>query len=90
LNVRRIQRINRHAVESDEDSAQESISDTADCLNWTGDLNNPNDSEEDCAADNESDIAHNNGIEDSACPEQEDGSAAPNVPRLVRPTRNSQ
>jgi len=45
LNVRRIRRINCHPVESDEDSAPESISDTADWLNWNGDLDNPNDSE---------------------------------------------
>jgi len=89
LNVRRIRRINRHPVESDDDSAPESISDTDDWLNWNGDLDNPNDSEEDCAADDESDIEHNNGIEDPECPEQQNVSAAPNVPRLVRPTRKS-
>jgi hypothetical protein len=56
LNVRRIRRISRHQVESDEDSALESISDTEDCLFWNGDLDNPNDSEDDCEADDESDI----------------------------------
>jgi len=50
-------------------------------------LDNPNDSEEDCAAENESDIEHNNGIEDPECPEQQDVSASPNVPGFVRPTR---
>jgi hypothetical protein len=89
LNVRRILRINRHPVESDEDSAPESISDTDDWLNWNGDLDNPNDSEEDCAADDDSDIEHNNCIEDPECPEQQDVCAAPNVPGLVRPTRKS-
>jgi len=89
LNVRRIRRINRHPVESDDDSAPESISDTEDWLNWNGDLDNPNDSEEDCAAADESDIEHNNGIEDPECPEQQDVRAAPNVPGLVRPTRKS-
>jgi len=34
-------------------------------------------------------MEHNNGIEDPECPEQLDVSAAPNVPRLVRPTRKS-
>jgi len=67
LNVRRIRRINRHPVESDEASAPESISDTDDWLNWNGYLDNPNDSEEDCPADDESDIEHNNGIVDSEC-----------------------
>jgi len=89
LNVRRIRRINRHLVESDQDSAPESISDTDDWLNWNGDLDNPNDSADDCAADDESNIEQNNGIEDLECPEQQDVSAAPNVPGLVRPTRKS-
>jgi len=89
LNVRRIRRINRHPVESDQDSAPESISDTEDWLNWNGDLDNPNDSKEDCAADDDSDIEHNNCIEDPECPVQQDVSAAPIVPRLVRPTRKS-
>jgi len=52
-------------------------------------LDNPNDSEDDCAADDEFDIGPNKGIEDPECPEQQDVSAAPNVPRLVRPTRKS-
>jgi len=89
LNVRRIRRINRHPVESGEDSAPECISDPDDWLNWNGDLDNPVDNEEDCAADDESDIQQNNGIEDPECPEQQDVSAAPNVPRLVRPTWKS-
>jgi len=89
LNVHRIRGINRHSVESDEDSAPESISDTNDWLNLNGDLDNPNDSEKDCAADNESDIEHNNGFEDSECAEWQDVSATPNVPELVRPTRMS-
>jgi len=89
LNVRQIRTINHHPVESDDDSAPESISDTDDWLNWNGDLDNPNDREDDCAADDESDIGPNNGIEDPECPEQQDVSAAPNVPRLVRPTRKS-
>jgi len=89
LNVRQIRRINRHPVESKDDSAPDSISDTDDWLNWNGKLDNPNDSKDDCAADNESDIGPNNGIEDPECPEQQDVSAAPNVPGLVRPTRKS-
>jgi len=52
-------------------------------------LNDPNDSEENCAADNKSDIEHNNCIEDPEYPEQQDVSATPNVPGLVRPTRKS-
>jgi hypothetical protein len=90
LNVRRIRRIHRHPVESDEHSSHESLLDTEDCLNWNGDLDNPNDSEEYCAAAEKSDIEHNNGSEDPECPEEQDVIAAPNVPRLVRPIRNSE
>jgi len=68
-NVRRIRRINRHPVESDEDSAAGCISDTNDWPNWIRDCDNPIDSEEDCAADYESDIEQNNGIEDPLYPE---------------------
>jgi len=89
LNVHRIRRINRDPFDSDDDTAPESISDTNDWLNWNGDLDNPNGSEDDCAADDEPNIGPNNGIEDQECPEQQDVSAAPNVPRLVRPTRKS-
>jgi len=89
LNVHRIRRINRHPVENDEDSAPESISDTDDWLNWNCDLDNPNDSEEDCAADDESDMEPKTCIEHPECPEQQDVSAAPNVLGLVRPTWNS-
>jgi len=89
LNVRRIRRINCHPVERDDDWASESYSDTDDWLNWNADLDNPNDSEDDCAADDESDIGPNNGNEDQECPERQDVSTAPNVPRLVWPARKS-
>jgi len=89
LNVHQIRKINRHPVESDDDSAPESISDSDDWLNWNSDFDNPDDSEEDYAADDESDIEHNNPIEDPECPEQQVVSAAPNVPGLVQPTRKS-
>jgi hypothetical protein len=52
LNVRLIWRINRHSVESDQDTAPESISDTENWLNWNGDLDNPEYSADDCTADN--------------------------------------
>jgi len=69
LNVCQIRRIIYHPVESDEDSAPESISDTNDWLNWNGDLDNPNNCEEDCPADDESNIEPYTGIEDSECSE---------------------
>ena len=81
LNVRRIRRINHHQVECGKDSTPESIPDNDDWLNWIGVLDNPNDSEDDCAGDDQSDIEQYNGIEDSECAEQQDVSAALNVPR---------
>jgi len=85
LNVRRIRRIKRHPVQSDEESAPERISDTEDWHNWNRDMDNPNDSEDDCAEDIESDIEQDNSIEDPECPEQQDVIGEPNVPGLIRP-----
>jgi len=89
LNIGQIRRMNRHRVESDENSALESISDTEDCLNWHGDLDNANDSDDNCTADIESDIVQDNAIEDPECPEQRDVGAAPNDSGLIWPTRKS-
>jgi hypothetical protein len=60
-----------------------------DWLNWNGSLDNPNDSEEDCSSEDDSEIEHINCIEDPECPEQQDLSAARKVAELVRPTRKS-
>jgi hypothetical protein len=89
LNIRRIRRIHSHQVESDDDCATGSISDREDSLNWNCDFDNPIDSEDDCAADDESNLKPNNGIQDPECSEQQDVSAAPNVPGLVQPTEKS-
>jgi len=89
LNVRRIWRIDRHPVESDDHNSPKSISDTENWLNWIGDLNNPNQSEDDCEADNESDVEQDNCFEDLECPEQQDVCATPNVPGSIRPTGGS-
>jgi hypothetical protein len=51
FNVRRIRRIHRHPVESNEDSTPESISDTDDWLSLNGDFDYPNDRQENWAAD---------------------------------------
>jgi hypothetical protein len=80
LNIRRILRINDQPVESDKDCAPEGISDNEDWLTWNGDLDDPNDSEEDCAADDDSYIELNNCIEDPEWQQQQDVSATPNVP----------
>jgi len=89
-NVRRIGRINRHPVESDEDSAPESILDTEDWLHWNGDLDNQNDSQDNCPADSESDIEQDNSIEDPEWTAQQDVSTTPNVRGLNWPARESQ
>jgi len=52
-------------------------------------LDNPINSEEDCPTDNEYDIEQNNGSMDPERRQQPDVRAAPNVPRLVRSTRES-
>jgi len=77
------------SAESDEDSVAESISDTENWLDWNGDLENPNESKDNWEADNESEIELDSGIEDAESPEQQDVSAAPNVPRLIWPTWRS-
>jgi len=87
--VRRIRRINSHPVKSDEDSTAASIPYTEEWLNRNGDLDNPNDSEDDCTADVESDMEQDSGIEDPESPEQQDVSTTPNVPGLIRPIRKS-
>jgi len=89
LKVRCIRIINCHSIESDDNSAPESISDPENWLNCNGDLDNLNDSEDNCAADDESDIERNNGIKELECIEQYDVSATPNVPGLVQPIPKS-
>jgi len=89
LNVRRITRIDRHPAKSDEDSSPESISDTENWLNWNGDLDNPNDIDDDWEVDNESDMELDNGSEVSETLEVRNVSAAPNVPAPIRPISQS-
>ena len=89
VNVRQIRGIDRHLVESHEHSAPETISDTKDWLDWNSDLDNPIDTEDDCAADVRHDMEHGNGIEDPECPLQWDSSAARNVPGSIWSTQKS-
>jgi len=84
LNGRQIKRIDHHPAESDEASSPESISESENWLNWNGDLDTPNDSEDDREADNESNLGLDNGIEDAEPPEQRNVSAAQNVLRLIQ------
>jgi hypothetical protein len=64
LNARGIKQINCHPTENDEDSSPEIISDTENWLNCNGNIDNPNDSEDDWEADNESYMELNKGSED--------------------------
>jgi hypothetical protein len=89
LNIRRIKRIDCHPAESEKNSSPESIADTENWLNWNGDLDNPRDSEDDWAADNDSDMELDNGTELSETLEVQNLSAARNVPGLIRPIRQS-
>ena len=89
FNACRIRRIDPHPAESDHVSAPKSISDTDTSLNWNGDLDNPNESEDHCEADNESNVVLDNYFENAQCPEQQAVCAAPNVPGLIRSTQNS-
>jgi len=86
LNVHLVRRIEHHPVECDEDSAPETVSEIENWLDWNGDLDYPNDSQDDCEADNPSDAEQDNCIEYPECSEQWDVCAAPNVPGLIRPT----
>jgi hypothetical protein len=56
---------------------------TKDLLNWNGKLDNRNGSKDDCTADVESAIEQGNCIEDPECPDEQDLSAALNVPALI-------
>ena len=89
LNVPWIKRIDCHPAESDEDSAPDSILDTENWLDWNGDFDNPNDSEDDWEVDNESNMELANRTRDPETPAQWEVNAAPNVPGVILPTRRS-
>jgi len=52
-------------------------------------LDNPNDSGDNCKAEDESDVELGSGINASESPEYQVVSAAPNVPGMIRPTWRS-
>jgi len=89
LNVRRIRRIHHHPVESNEASSPECISKIEDWLDWNGDLDNQNDSEDDSGADVQLDMKQNNSIEYLDRPEGQNASAGPSDPGLIWPTGKS-
>jgi hypothetical protein len=80
LNVCQIPIMNRPPVECDEHCAPQSMSVTEDWLNLNGDLENPNDNENNCAADVEPCNDQDNCIKDPHCPQQRDVSTMPNFP----------
>lgn len=79
-----IQRINSYLFDSDEGSGPGIISETDNWRNCTGYLDNPNVSENDWDADDETDVERNNGIKDQHSPTHKDLRAATNVPELIR------
>jgi len=84
LNVRRLNRTDHYPVESDENSAPESILDNENVLSWNGDLEIPNDSKDDSLAGFQSDIVLCSGIQYLEIPELQDVIAAPKVPGFIR------
>jgi len=89
LNVRQIRRIECDPIDSDEDSTPASISHTWYWISSNNDLANPNDTEDDCVAANQSDMKRDPGIEDPESPEQQDVIATHNVPGMIRPTQKA-
>jgi hypothetical protein len=89
LNVCRIRKINLHPVGNDEDNAPQSIFDTEHWLNWNRNLDNPNDSEDDCTVDVQFEMEQDISMKNSESPEQRDESVAPNISVLIQPTWKS-
>jgi hypothetical protein len=87
LNFSQIRQIDHHPAKSVKDSTPNSIADTENWFHWNGDLDNANDSEDECEADDESDIEPGSGITASESPQHRVVSAAQNVPGLLGPTQ---
>jgi len=75
FNVRWVNWIDHHSSESDEVRAAEGISNTNNWLKGQCDLDNPNKWQDDCKANDGSDIELGNGIKESECPEHRTVSA---------------
>jgi len=86
LHIQQLRWFDCHPVEWGEDCACESSSETENWLNWNAGVDNWNGSEDDCMVDVESDIEEGNTCKDPETTEQQDVSAAPNVPGLIWPT----
>jgi len=68
---------------------EECISGNKNWLNWNSDLDDPNESEDDCETDDESDKQPGGAIKTSESPEQQCVSAAPNGSGFILPTQKS-
>jgi hypothetical protein len=72
------------SCKNDYNVSPESISDTENRINWNGDVDNPDDSEDNWEADNESEMELDNGSNYSDTLEQRNVSATSNVPGLIQ------
>jgi hypothetical protein len=89
FNVHQIRRFNHHPDDSEEESTPQRILESENWLNWDRDLDNANDSKDDCATDAESAIGREMSIEDPEHPVLRDVCATPNVSALFWPTLKS-
>jgi hypothetical protein len=84
-----MRRIDCYPAERFEDSAQETMSDTENWLNWNGQMVDSNKSKDYCDADNESDIELGVGIKPLESPEHRFETATANILRLNHPFQRS-
>jgi len=56
-------------------------------LDWNGNFDDPNDSEDDWEADNESIMEQHNGVDNPETPVQQNVSATQSIPWLIQSTR---
>jgi hypothetical protein len=89
LTVCRFRKMNHHPGNSQADSVPESISYIESWSHRDVNLDCPNDSDDDSAAEVKSEMEQENAIENWECPEMPDLNVMPNVPGLIRPTRKS-
>jgi hypothetical protein len=85
LNVPRIKAIDCHPSNSDEDSEIDSFSDTQNWHKSKGDLDNPDEGEDDHEADDESDTAPGDGINAFESPNHRVVVVTPNILSLIWP-----
>jgi hypothetical protein len=89
INICQIIKMDRHTSHSCEDSAPESISDTENWLTSKDDLDHPTERENECEADDKSDIEPCSGLKPSESPDHLVVHAIQNVPTLIQPIPKS-